>query len=143
MGVKELIAGFGAKGKQRRELLNRMEEQSRMERIVQERQLSSNERELNQLENETREEMIKERLEVLRKERQDDISFGHQPLDTENIITKTQWEVLKEPSVFNKKSNMLSDEASVMRNDSSLLRSNKNLLKNNNKLLKGGSMFKI
>ena len=136
MGVKELLQRLGEKGKARKELLRRMDEQVRMERIVEERQLSSNEREMNQLDNENREERIKERLQQLRKIKDQDIKFGHNPLDTKNITNHTEWEVMKERNMFKNNSNMFEGQQSVLRN-------NKKLLHTNKKLLKGGNMFKI
>lgn len=143
MNAKEIIQRLGEKSRERKELLNRMDQQVRMERIVQERSLSSNERELLRYRNEDREKMIKEHLEYARKKRQDDINFSHNPIDAENIIAKKSWEVLKEKNQFSKKSDMFTNQNSVLKNDNKLLRTNKNLLKSNNKLLKGGSMFKI
>lgn len=136
MGVKEAFKNFGQKSRDRKELIRRMDEQIRMEKLVQDRQLSSNERELNQLRNEKREEQIKEELDFRRKERQQDIDFGHNPLDAENIVNKTQWEVLKEKNQFAGRGNIFQGQESVLKNDPKLLQTNQ-------KLLKGGNMFKI
>jgi len=142
MGVKELLQKLSGKGNKNREMVNSMANQLRLERMAHERQLSPNERELKRLRNEDREESIKNELEFARKKRDDDIKFGHNPLDTPNI-TKTEWEILKEPSQFSKKSTMLDGENTVMRNNPNLLKNNGSLLKSNQKLLKGGNMFKI
>lgn len=142
MGIKEFLSKLGGKGSENREMVNRMANQIRMERIAQERQLSPNERELIRLRNEDREESIKEELEFARNKRNFDINHGHNPLDVKNV-TKTEWEILKEPSQFSKKSTMLDGENTVMRNNPNLLKSNGSLLKSNQKLLTGGSMFKI
>lgn len=138
-----MIQRFGEKNRVRKEMIRQMDEQTRMEKIVADRQLSSDERELNRFEHEEREEMIKEKLEFMRERRRDDIAFGHQPLDTPNVTNNTEWEVLKEPNLFSKKSNMLSNEHSIMKNDPNLLKDNGDLFKNNPKLLKGGNIFKI
>ena len=130
------------KGKARKELIRRMDEQVRMEKIVEDRQRSSNERELLRYRDEDREAMIKEHLEYARKKRSDEINFGHNPLNTKNIM-KAEWEVLKEPNQFSKKSDMFTNQNSVMQNNSNLLKSNKELLNSNDKLMKGGNMFKI
>jgi len=135
MGVKEVLQKLSGKGSQSRQMINGMADQLRMERIAHERQLSPNERELNQLRNEEREGMVKEELDYRRKKRQRDIDFGHQPLDAKNIM-KAEWEVLKEKNQFSKKSDTLTNQSSV-------LNSNKNLLKSSNKLMKGGNVFKI
>jgi len=136
MGIKDMIQRFGEKGKARRELLHQIDQQVRMEKIIADRQLSSNERELNRLRNEEREEFVKEELDFRRKQRDNDIKFGHNPLDTPNITNHVDWEVLKEKNMFANNNNVLEGHGSVLKN-------NKNLLKQNKKLLQGGNMFKI
>ena len=135
MGVKEMIQRMGEKNRERKELLKRLDQKTRMEKIVLDRQKSSNERELERYQNEDREEMIKEQLEYARKKRDEDIKFGHQPLNTPNVTNHTDWEVLREPNQFSKKSNMFTNQKSI-------LRSNNNLLRSNKKLLKGRNLFK-
>ncbi len=142
MGFKDILSKLGGKGNENREMISQMANQIRMERIAQERNLSPNERELLRLRNEDREESIKDQLEFARRKRNDDIARGHNPLDTPNI-TKTEWELLKEPSQFSKKSSMLDGTKSIMKDNPNLLKSEGSLLKSNHKLLKGGSMFKI
>ena len=142
MGFRDVLKRFGGKGGGNREMIHQLSEQMRVQRIAEERQLSPNERELNRIRNEFREESIKQSLEEARKARQDDIDFGHNPLDAENIITKKAWEVLKEKNQFAQKGNIFDSKTSVLKNDNKLLRTNKNLLRNNQKLLKGGNMFK-
>ncbi len=135
MGVKEIIQRFGERNKERKELLRNLDQQLRMQKIVEDRQKSSNERELERYQDEDREEAIKEHLEYARKKRDDEIKFGHNPIDTKNIM-KAEWAVLKEKNQFSKKSNLFDNHTSV-------LNSNKKLLNSNNKLLKGGNVFKI
>lgn len=136
MGVKELLQKLSGKGNENREMVNRMADQIRLEKIAHERQLSPNERELLKLRNEDREEAIKEELEFARKERTDDIARGHNPLDVKNITAHTEWEILKEKNQFAQKGSIFNGAESIMKN-------NPNLLKTNHKLLKGGNMFKI
>ena len=135
MGFKELLERWGEKSRERKELLRQMERQMRFQKIVEDRQKSANERELERFHNEEREEQIKESLEYERKKRDHDIKFNHNPLDTPNIM-KAEWEVLKEKNIFAGKSNSFSNQKSILKN-------NPNLLKSNKKLLKGGNMFKI
>ena len=71
---------------------SKMEEQMRAEEILTERKKSANERELERFFKENREENIKIQLEEMRKMRDDDIKFNHNPLDTPNI-TKSKWEL--------------------------------------------------
>jgi len=126
MGVKEVIQRWGEKNRERKEMLRRMDQQVRNEKIIQERQLSSNERELRRYEDEDRESEIKERLEYARKKRQREIDFGHNPINTKNIM-KAEWEVMKEKNQFSNVPNVTIGHKSV-------LNSNRNLLKNNKKL---------
>ena len=123
-------------------MINQMADQIRFQKIAEDRMKSANLRELERYIDEEREEAIKEQLEFARKKRNDDIARGHNPLDVKNV-TKTEWELLKEPNIFAKKSNMLDGENNVMKNNPNLLKSNGSLLKSNQNLLKGGNIFKI
>jgi len=134
MKIREVIQNFGSKGREKRELLNKMAEQMRLQQLAEDRQKSSNERELDRFMNEEREEQIKEQLEFQRIQRREDINFQHNPINAKNIM-KSEWEVLKEKNQFSNKSNMFAKQESV-------LKSNRNLLKNNKNLMKGGNLFK-
>lgn len=136
MAFKDILNKMGEKGRERKAVLHQMSEELRLSKIAQDRQKSSNERELERYLDEDREEMIKSRLEVARKKRDNDIRFNHNPLDTPNITNHTQWEVLKEKNQFSNNNNMFIGQESVLKN-------NKNLMKNNKKLMRGGNMFKI
>jgi len=127
MGFKDIIQRMGSKGRENREQLSQMVDQMRLQKLAEERQLSSNERELNRFMQEDREEEIKKALEMMRKKRERDINFGHNPLDTPNITNSTEWEVLKERNQFSNKSNMFANQKNI-------LKSNRNLLKNNKRL---------
>lgn len=129
MNIKEIIQSIGEKRRARNELLNQMSDQVRMQKIVEERLKSSNERELEKFQREEREENIKEELDFYRKKRRDDISFNHNPLNTKNITNHTDWEVLKERNLFKGRSNMFNQEATVMRNNNNLLKNNRRLLR--------------
>ena len=63
MGFKEILSKLSRKGNVNRDAVNQMANQLRLEKIANERQLSSNERELLRLRNEDREEMIKDELQ--------------------------------------------------------------------------------
>ena len=142
MGIKDFIKNLGEKQREKKEMINEMSDQVRFQKLVEERQLSSNERELLRYRNEDREASIKEQLEYARKKRDNEIKFGHNPIDTKNII-KAEWNVLKNKNQFSNVPNVTTGHKSVLKNDRKLLKSNKKLLKSNNKLIKGGSMFKI
>lgn len=129
MGFTDLIRALGEKQRQRKELARQMEEQVRIKQMIEDKQKSANERELERFMKEEREEHIKEELAFYRKKRKDEIAFGHNPLNIKNITNHTDWEVLKERNLFAGKGNMFSNEATVMKN-------NPNLMKNNMRLLR-------
>lgn len=135
MGFKDVLQGMQERKRKQKELIKRMSDNLRFQKIVEDRMKSSNQRELERYLEEDRQEMIKERLEFARKKRSDDINFSHNPIDAENIM-KAKWKVLREKSQFSGKSSLLNGGDSILQN-------NKKLLKSNNKLLKGGNMFKI
>jgi len=65
---------------------------------------------------EDREASIKEHLEFARKKRDDDIKFGHNPINAKNIM-KAEWSVLKEKNQFAGKSDMLNGTESIMKDN--------------------------
>ena len=142
MGFKEVIQKAKERSNARKELIRRMDEQVRMEKLVMDRQKSSNQRELERYMEEDNQASIKEHLEYARKKRDEDIKFGHNPLDAKNIM-KSEWEVMKEKNQFAGRGNIFVGQESVLKNDRNVLRTNKKLLKSNDKLMKGGNMFKI
>jgi hypothetical protein len=127
MGFRDIISKLGEKRRERSEKFKEIEEDYRLQKMLEERQKSSNERELERFQKEEREENIKEALEFYRKQKDNDIRFGHNPLDTPNVTNHTDWEVLKEKNQFAAKGNMFVGQGNIHR-------SNPNLLKNNRKL---------
>lgn len=127
-GFKEALQRIGERIRNKKEYKKELIEQTRIQKIVEDMQKSSNERELERFQHENREELIKHQLEFERKKRQEDIAFSHNPLNVKNIM-KAEWSVLKNPNMFNKKSNMFNQEATVMRNNPNLFRNNKKLLR--------------
>jgi hypothetical protein len=127
MGFREALEKINARNRRKKAMVREADEQLQIQRILEERQKSANERELDRFMNEEREEQIKEALEFHRKKRQDDIAFNHNPLNTKNVVTNTEWEVLKEKNMFAQKGNMFDNEATVMRNNPNLLKNNKRL----------------
>ena len=136
MGLKDMISNMRERSEGRKDKLREMDEQMRIEKILEDRKKSANERELEMFIKEDREENIKEQLHKMRKIRDDDIKLGHNPLNTPNVIGKTNWEVLKEKNLFKGKSNMFSNNDFIHKNNPNLLKNNPNLLKNNMKLLR-------
>lgn len=140
MGFKEIIQKMGDKKRERKELLKRMVEQDKLENLVMERKKSSNLRELELHIKEEREKQIKEQLDVMRKRRQKDISFNHNPLNVKNITSKTDWEVLKERNMFKKNRNMFENQEFIHKNNPNLLKSG-NLFNNHSMFSKGGGLI--
>lgn len=104
-------------------MIRQIDQEIRLRKLVEDRQKSSNERELERFMREEREDQIKESLDVMRKKRQRDISFGHNPLNTPNITNHVDWEVLKEKNMFNNKSTLFKNDGSVLKNNPNLLKS--------------------
>jgi len=122
MGISDLISKVRAKGKERKELIRRMDEQMRAEEILESRKKSANERELERFFKEKREEQIKIDLDEARKIRDRDIKFNHNPLDTPNITNHVDWEVLKERNMFSNKSNIFSNHKFIHKGNPKLLK---------------------
>ncbi len=122
MGLKEALQKMKEKKNINKELLKRALVQDRVEHIVEERKKSCNEREMERYMDEDRESIIKERLERMRKVRQDDIWFNHNPLDIKNITNHTDWEVLKEPNQFKAKKSMFVGQRNIFRNNKNIIR---------------------
>lgn len=127
MGFKDILNKMREKSSQRKELLDSMQEQIRMRKIAEDRMKSSNERELEMLMDEEREEMIKNKLEYMRKKRDHDIKFNHNPLFVENITNKTEWSVLKEKNQFSNNKNMFSNQPFIHKSNSNLFKNNKRM----------------
>ncbi len=133
MGFRQILSQLGKKGKERKEQIKAIENEIRFREIVLERRKSANEREMDGYDNEEREESIKERLEMLRKRRDADIKYGHNPLNVKNITGATDWEVLKEKNIFGGKNakSMFANQPFIHKNNRNLLKSNSNVLKSN------------
>lgn len=128
MGIKEFISALGERSRERKELMKQADDQIRIQKILEDRQKSANERELERFVKEEREQEIKEALEYYRKKKDIDVKFGHNPINTKNIM-KAEWEVMKERNQFSKVPNVCVGHQSILKN-------NKNLLKNNKRLLR-------
>ena len=91
------------------------EHRRKIQRILDTRELSSNERELIKFQEKEREEQIKEALEHYREREKEDIDFNHNSLNTPTIL-KSEWNVLKNKNIFKGNKNItLSNENSILR----------------------------
>ncbi len=99
MVFREALQRMREKKEAEKSLLKQAMLQDRIANTVEERKKSANLRELERLMKEKQEEEIKEHLTVMRKRRQDDIDFNHNPLDAPNITGTSDFEVLKQKNV--------------------------------------------
>lgn len=128
MSFSDIIQKVGERGRNRKELIKDLDERMRIEDLVNERRLSSNERELNRFMKENREEQIKIALDRARKERDIDIKFNHNPLNVKNIM-KSDWEVMKEKNMFSNKKNMFMNQPFIHKNNNKMFKSSMRLMK--------------
>jgi len=135
MGFKEILNKVKEKRNERKEVFRKMQEQDRLENLLEERKKSSDQRELERYLKEIQEKQIKEQLDIVRKQRSNDIRFNHNPLNTKNITNHVDWNVLKEKKLFSGKGNMFTNQEFIHK-------SNKNLLKSGN-TLKNKQIFKM
>ena len=124
MGFKEILQRIGEKKKAKKEIFRKMQEQDRLETMLEERKKSANQRELERYMKEEREKVIKEQLGIMRKRRRDDIAFNHNPLNVKNITNNTDWEVLKEKNLFSGRGNMFTNQKFIHKTNKNLLKSN-------------------
>ena len=137
MSFKDILKKTGEKARERKEMLRQADDEMRVHEILGERRKSANLRELESYEKEDFEASVKEKLDYMRKKRDHDIKFNHNPLDTPNITNSTQWEVLKEKNMFNKNKNMFHNQEFIHKNNPNF-HDNGNVLKNSGDLFKNG-----
>jgi len=116
-------------------MIKQMSDQIRFQKLVEDRQKSSNQRELEGYYEEDKQAQIKEALESARKKRDNDIKFNHNPINAKNITNSTQWEVLKEKNQFGGKSNMFENQSMIHKSNNQLLNSG-NILNNEKRMFK-------
>lgn len=128
MGFKEIIQNFKNRKIADKEQFKQAERELRISQMLENRQKSANERELEGYMKEDREKEIKVALEQMRIKKRDDINFNHNCLDTPNITNHVDWEVMKERNMFKGNKNMFSNQPSIHRNNPKLLQNNMRLL---------------
>jgi hypothetical protein len=111
---KEIIQGLGSKNKERKERFHEIDEEDRLHTIVEDRKKSSNERELERYLKEEREKKIKEQLEIVRKKRDAEINYLHNPINAKNITNHSDFNLLKEKKLFSDNKNMFAHNSSVL-----------------------------
>jgi hypothetical protein len=121
----EKLKALGEKSRERKEKIRELDEDMRVQKLIEERQKPSNERELERYVEEDRQKSIKEQLEFYRKKRQTDIDYGHNPLATPNITNKSDFSILKQKNLFKKKGNMFQGQKYIHQPNKKLLNNGK------------------
>jgi hypothetical protein len=116
MGFKELLERIRGNGEDKesiKEYVKELNMRTRAEKIVTERSKSANQRELERLYKEEQDKQIKDELEYMRKKRQKDINFSHNPLATKFVMGKGDFEILKDKKLFANHRNMFSNQKNI------------------------------
>lgn len=142
MGFKDILQKIRDRKESKKELFKQMQDQDKLQTLLEERKKSANLRELEYYYKENQEQSIKEQLEIARKEREKDINFNHNPLDTPNITSHTEWEVMKEKNIFKGRGNMFANNENIHKSNPNLLRSG-NMLRDRNRLKQRRRIFSI
>ncbi len=127
MSFKDVLKKLGGSNNVRKQLLKQAQDEDRVMTTLEERKKSANQRELESYIKEEREKNIKKQLIITRKQRDDEMNFGHNPLGAENVIAKKGWEVLKEKNLFTNENNMFSNQEFIHKNNPNLLNNNQSL----------------
>ena len=112
---KEIIQGLGKGNKERKEKFKDLDEQDRLQTMIEERKKPSNERELEKFMEKERQKKITEALTHYRKKEQEDINFNYNPINTKNITNKSG-NLLKEKKLFSDNKNMFSNQKNIFSN---------------------------
>jgi len=114
MTFKEIIKKIGERKKERSEKFKELDENDRLNNLIETRKKPSNERELEQFMEKERQKKINTLLEHYRKKERDEINFAHNPINAPNITNKSDFNILKEKKLFNKNKNMFANNKSVL-----------------------------
>ena len=115
MTIKDIIGKLINRGND--EQMNEEAHRRRIQRILDTKEMNSNERELIRFQEEERQENIKQALEYYRKKRKEDIDFNHNALDTPYIM-ESEWKVLKEKNQFSGNKNMFVNQPNIFKGKS-------------------------
>jgi hypothetical protein len=121
----DTLKSMGQKSRERKEKIRELDEDVRVQKLIEERQKPSNERELERYMEEDRQKKIKETLEFYRKKRQKEIDYGHTPLATPNITNKSDYNLLKQKKLFKHKGNMFQGQKYIHQPNKKLLSNGK------------------
>ena len=106
MGIKDILSRWAEKNTEKKKQFKEMEEQYLLQKKLEDRQKSSNERELERYLKEQREERIKKELEHFRKKQKNDLWHNSFLLKKDNSMLKNDKPILKEKNIFSLKGTM-------------------------------------
>lgn len=102
---------MGKKNKERKERFRELQEEDKLQTMLEERKKSANERELERFIKEKREKQINKALEGFRKEREHEDN-SQRILNAPNITNHSDFEILKEKNMF-KSGNMFEKQRRI------------------------------
>ena len=100
MSVMDIVRNWSENRKEKSETFNKMQEQDRLESMVEERKKSSNRRELERYMHEQEEAEIKRQLEMIRKKKNKDTWKSNSLLKGGKSILNEDRPILKEKNIF-------------------------------------------
>ena len=110
MGVLDAIKEYRERKSMQRAKFKDAQEDLKIQRILEERQKSANERELERFHKKWREDKIKEELEEWREQEKNDVYFNHNPLNAQNIVKEGKFKILKQRNLFSNNHSILNQK---------------------------------
>lgn len=120
MSFLEILNKMKERKQERKDKFHELDENDRLNNLIETRKKPSNERELEQFIEKERQKRISELLEQYRRKERDEINFAHNPINAPNITNKSDFNLLKEKKLFNK-GNMFVHNPSVLNGSKKLL----------------------
>ena len=108
MGVMDLVRKMGERKKITKEKFKEAQENMKIEKMLEDRSKSSNERELESYMKKEREKKIKEELDIIHRKQNHENWKGTNMLKQKSILTNDR-PILKEKNIFKKQKNMFLD----------------------------------
>ena len=106
MTIIDIVRKFAGKNNESSEKFKQMQEDYRLQKILEERQKSSNQRELERFYKEQQEKKIKDELDIIRKRRNKENWRGKSILTKGASILKDERPILKEKNIFKNNKSM-------------------------------------
>ena len=114
--LKNLVKGIGEDKKVVKAKLREVEQDMRIQKILEERSKSANRRELESYMKEKEEEQIKVALDKIRKEKTQEVWKGkHSLLKSQTSILKNDRPILKEKNIFKGNKNIFANQGGMFK----------------------------